>query len=217
MRHSFAPMNVCSLADLMCKTVFSSRWLRLNAIVRCGLFLQIFRHDQQSTTLRFLPGLLLKPRNQICRTLPCHRCLFQLWAPSRGQTYQREYSAVSAPRRWLRELCRRCRNRCHLFPPKCLSSVGKLVGISSAKCLMPPSDPMGGTTLRSPYNFCPTWRATHWMWPCWCQRWKGPPQPDWWGHWQNIMVHPVVWPIIGDSSRGRLVTRGRTRRHSPSL
>ena len=39
--------------------------------------------------------------------------------------------------------------------------VGKLVGISTAKCLTPSSDPMGGTTPRSPYNFCLTWRVTH--------------------------------------------------------
>ena len=61
-------------------------------------------------------------------------------------------------------------NRWHLHPPKCLSSVGELVGISTAKCLTPSPSPMGGTTLLSPYNSCLTWKGTLRMWPCWCLR-----------------------------------------------
>ena len=39
MRHPFEPMNVCSLADLTRKLLFSLRWLQPNVIVRFGLFL----------------------------------------------------------------------------------------------------------------------------------------------------------------------------------
>ena len=60
--------------------------------------------------------------------------------------------------RRLRRLCWFSLNQRHLHPPKCLSSVGRLVGTSIDKCLMLLFGRMGGTT---PYNSCLTWRGTH--------------------------------------------------------
>ena len=74
MRHPFEPMNVCSLADLTRKTAFllTLASAKLNSEVWAFSANVVFGHDKQSATLRFLPVLLLKPRNRIDPTMPCH-------------------------------------------------------------------------------------------------------------------------------------------------